>query len=92
MQNAGRDRGPQRGGEGAPPALIIDALGRRCPVPVIMLAEQIGDVQPGELVEVLADDAVAQTDVPAWCGLKAHELVRLEERPAGWSFLVRRSH
>jgi hypothetical protein len=24
--------------------------------------------------------------------LKAHELVRLEERPAGWSFLVRRAH
>jgi tRNA 2-thiouridine synthesizing protein A len=92
MQNAGSDRGPQRGGEGAPPALIIDALGRRCPVPVIMLAEQIGDVQPGELVEVLADDVVAQTDVPAWCGLKSHELVRLEKRPAGWSFLVRRSH
>jgi tRNA 2-thiouridine synthesizing protein A len=83
--------GPQRGGEDAPPALIIDALGRRCPVPVIMLAEQIGDVEPGQLVEVLADDAVSQTDLPAWCGLKSHELVRVEERPAGWSFLVRRS-
>jgi tRNA 2-thiouridine synthesizing protein A len=91
MQNAGHDRGPQRGGEDAPPALIIDALGRRCPVPVIMLAEQIGDVEPGQLVEVLADDAVSQTDLPAWCGLKSHELVRVEERPAGWSFLIRRS-
>jgi tRNA 2-thiouridine synthesizing protein A len=92
MQNAGGDRGPQAGGADAPPALVIDALGRLCPVPVIMLAEQIGDVQPGQLVEVLADDAVARTDVPAWCGLKSHELVSFEERPAGWSFLVRRSH
>jgi tRNA 2-thiouridine synthesizing protein A len=86
---------PPRDGEDpslAAPALIIDALGRRCPVPVILLAEQIGDVQPGQLVEVLADDPVAQTDLPAWCALKSHELVRLEERPAGWSFLVRRSH
>jgi tRNA 2-thiouridine synthesizing protein A len=86
---------PPSGGEDASlaaPALIIDALGRQCPVPVILLAEQIGDVQPGQLVEVLADDPVAQTDLPAWCALKSHELVRLEERTAGWSFLVRRSH
>jgi tRNA 2-thiouridine synthesizing protein A len=86
---------PQRGGEDAAldrPALVIDALGRRCPVPVILLADQILDVEPGQVVEVLADDPVAQTDLPAWCMLKAHELVRLEERPAGWSFLVRRAH
>lgn len=86
---------PEDGGEDASPAspaLIIDARGRRCPVPVILLAEQVRDVQPGQLVEVLADDPVARTDLPAWCALKSHELVRLEERPAGWSFLVRRSH
>ena len=85
---------PQRGGaeaQTAPPALTIDALGRRCPVPVILLAERIGEVQAGQLVEVLADDPVAKTDLPAWCALKAHELVRVEGRPAGWSFLVRRS-
>jgi tRNA 2-thiouridine synthesizing protein A len=93
MQNAGHDH--SGGAEAASPdapVLIVDALGRRCPVPVILLAERIGDVQPGQLVELLADDAVARTDLPAWCALKSHELVRLEERPAGWSFLVRRSH
>jgi tRNA 2-thiouridine synthesizing protein A len=91
MQNAEHDRTPQPGRQDPPAPLFIDALGTRCPVPVIMLAEQIGGIQPGQLVEVLADDPVARTDLPAWCALKSHELVRLEERPAGWSFLVRRS-
>ena len=86
---------PQRGGaeaQTAPPALTIDALGRRCPVPVILLAERIGEVQVGQLVEVLADDPVAKTDLPAWCALKSQEFVRTDDLEHGWSFLVRRSY
>jgi tRNA 2-thiouridine synthesizing protein A len=86
---------PQDGGAdapAAPPALTIDALGRSCPIPVILLAERIGEVQAGQLVEVLADDPVTRADLPAWCALKSHELVQVQDRPAGWSFLVRRSH
>jgi tRNA 2-thiouridine synthesizing protein A len=72
--------------------LTIAPLGRSCPVPVILLAERIGEVKAGQLVEVLADDPVTRSDLPAWCALKSHELVQIQGRPAGWSFLVRRSH
>ena len=81
---------------GAPPgpALRINALGRKCPIPIIMLAERIGEVPVGHLVEVLADDPAAKTDVPAWCGLKSHEFVAVTELGdvPGWSLLVRRSY
>jgi tRNA 2-thiouridine synthesizing protein A len=76
------------------PALCIDALGRKCPVPIIMLAERIGEVAVGQAVEVLADDPAAKTDVPAWCALKSHDFLTLAELPAesGWAFLIRRSY
>ncbi len=80
--------------EPEPPAARIDALGRKCPLPIIMLAGQIGSVPVGGLIQVLADDPAARTDVPAWCGLKAHQLVAVTElapRP-GWAFLVRRCY
>jgi tRNA 2-thiouridine synthesizing protein A len=81
-------------GAGQAPALRIDALGRKCPIPIIMLAERIGEVAVGRLVEVLADDPAAKTDVPAWCGLKSHEFVTFADLAdgAGWAFLVRRSY
>ncbi len=81
-------------GTGQPPALRIDALGRKCPIPIIMLAERIGEIAVGRLVEVLADDPAAKTDVPAWCGLKSHEFVGMSDLAgeAGWAFLVRRSY
>jgi tRNA 2-thiouridine synthesizing protein A len=75
-------------------ALSINALGRKCPLPIIMLAERIGEVAVGELVEVLADDPAAKTDVPAWCGLKSHEFAGSADLPGagGWAFYIRRSY
>ncbi len=74
------------------PALTIDALGKKCPIPIIMLAERIREVPVGRLVEVLADDPAAKTDLPAWCVIKSQDFVAMTELPVGWSFLVRRSY
>jgi tRNA 2-thiouridine synthesizing protein A len=75
-----------------PPALVVDALGRRCPVPVILLAERITEVGVGQVVELLADDPVMATELSAWCARTSHELAGQGDQPAGWSFLVRRAH
>jgi tRNA 2-thiouridine synthesizing protein A len=76
------------------PSLRIDALGKKCPLPIIMLAERIGDVPIGSVVEVLADDPATRTDVPAWCGLKSHEFVGAADLTptAGWAFRIRRNY
>jgi tRNA 2-thiouridine synthesizing protein A len=74
------------------PVLTIDALGRKCPIPIIMLAEQIRDVPVGAIVAVLADDPAAYSDVPAWCGMKSHECVFRSELPSGWAFGIRRRY
>src|ERR1700728_4860815 len=75
------------------PALTIDALGRKCPIPIIMLAERIREIPIGHVVAVLADDPAAESDVPAWCMLKSQEFLTMTDLPgAGWAFLVRRSY
>ena len=73
-------------------ALIIDALGRKCPIPIIMLAEQIRSVPLGAVVAVLADDPAAYTDIPSWCLMKAHEFAGHQELPqGGWALYIRRA-
>ena len=84
-------RGAQPGWPDAP-ALTIDALGKKCPIPIIMLAERIREVAIGQTIEVLADDPAAESDLPAWCRLKSQEFVCTQELLSGWSFLVRRSY
>lgn len=72
--------------------VTIDALGRKCPIPIIMLAEQIRDVPVGGVIAVLADDPAAYSDVPAWCRMKSHECVFRTDLPSGWSFGIRRRY
>ncbi|HTU07153.1 MAG TPA: sulfurtransferase TusA family protein [Trebonia sp.] len=74
------------------PVRTIDALGRKCPIPIIMLAEQIRDVPVGAVIAVLADDPAAYSDVPAWCTMKSHECVFRSDLPSGWAFGIRRRY
>ncbi|MUT91870.1 cysteine desulfurase/sulfurtransferase TusA family protein [Streptomyces sp. Z38] len=71
-------------------ALVVDALGRRCPIPVIELARVIGDVPVGGLVRVLADDEAARLDIPAWCEMRGQEYVGEQPADRGAAYVVRR--
>ncbi|WP_330291636.1 cysteine desulfurase/sulfurtransferase TusA family protein [Streptomyces sp. NBC_00576] len=71
-------------------SLVVDALGRRCPIPVIELAKRIGDVPVGGTVRVLSDDEAARLDIPAWCEMRGQEYVGEEPADRGAAYLVRR--
>lgn len=77
-------------GEGEGDALVVDALGRRCPIPVIELAKRIGEVPVGATVRVLSDDEAARLDIPAWCEMRGQEYVGEEPADRGAAYLVRR--
>ncbi|GHG72219.1 cysteine desulfurase/sulfurtransferase TusA family protein [Streptomyces griseocarneus] len=70
--------------------LVVDSLGKRCPIPVIELAKVIGDVPVGGLVTVLSDDEAARLDIPAWCAMRGQEYVGERAAPAGVAYTVRR--
>ncbi|MDT0461597.1 cysteine desulfurase/sulfurtransferase TusA family protein [Streptomyces gibsoniae] len=71
-------------------ALVVDALGKVCPIPVIELAKVIGDVPVGGTVRVLADDEAARLDIPAWCEMRGQQYVGEEPAERGSAYLVRR--
>jgi cysteine desulfurase len=69
----GAPTGARPATDGGAGGLVVDARGKRCPIPVIELAKVIGDVPVGGVVTVLSDDAAARLDVPAWCGMRGQE-------------------
>ncbi|MGI5442797.1 cysteine desulfurase/sulfurtransferase TusA family protein [Streptomyces shenzhenensis] len=71
-------------------ALVVDARGKRCPIPVIELAKVIGEVPVGGEVRVLADDEAARLDIPAWCEMRGQEYVGEEAADHGSAYVVRR--
>jgi TusA-related sulfurtransferase len=56
---------------------VVDALGLRCPMPVLELARQVAaaGLAAGSDVEVLSDDPAAAADVPAWAQMRGHDYV-----------------
>jgi tRNA 2-thiouridine synthesizing protein A len=91
-QRGAREQPPAPQPAEPPPELTIDALGRKCPIPIIMLAERISQVPVGAIVAVLADDAAAKTDIPAWCRMKSQDFVRDLPLERGWAFHIRRRY
>ncbi|MFC9908560.1 cysteine desulfurase/sulfurtransferase TusA family protein [Streptomyces sp. NPDC127197] len=71
-------------------SLVVDAVGKLCPIPVIELAKVIGDVPVGGTVRVLADDEAARLDIPAWCAMRGQEYVGEEPADQGSAYVVRR--
>ncbi|MFJ9677314.1 cysteine desulfurase/sulfurtransferase TusA family protein [Streptomyces sp. NPDC101194] len=71
-------------------SLVVDTLGKRCPIPVIELAKVIGDVPLGGTVTVLSDDEAARLDIPAWCAMRGQEYVGEEPADRGSAHVVRR--
>ncbi|MFD4558077.1 cysteine desulfurase/sulfurtransferase TusA family protein [Streptomyces sp. NPDC058469] len=72
-------------------SLVVDALGKRCPIPVIELAKVIGDVPIGGTVKVLSDDEAARLDIPAWCEMRGQEYMGEEKADQGTAYLIRRT-
>lgn len=73
--------------------MILDARGRRCPLPILDLARHIGEVEVGDTITVEADDPAARPDIAAWCRMRGHEFVGKTMAADGTpSYVVRRMH
>lgn len=71
--------------------LVVDSRGRRCPLPVIDLAQRITEISIGDVIAVIADDPAAQYDVSAWCGMRGHEYLGKSTQDGTPVYLVRRN-
>jgi tRNA 2-thiouridine synthesizing protein A len=73
--------------------VVLDARGRRCPLPILDLARHIGDAAVGDTITVEADDPAAGPDIQAWCRMRGHEFVATGTAADGVAaYTVRRLH
>jgi tRNA 2-thiouridine synthesizing protein A len=72
-------------------ACTLDMTGYFCPEPVIRVNEAIGDIEIGEVLELLADDPSSEPDIKSWTKRTGHELVSIGEDEGVFRFLIRRT-
>lgn len=52
----------------------VDALGQKCPMPLLMAKRALRDLAAGEVLEVLADDPGSTRDFSAFAKLAGHRV------------------
>jgi len=72
------------------PADTLDAIGLLCPEPLFQARTAIDSLDPGDVLEVLADDPAAEEDLTRFAKRAGHEMVAVEDEGDFKRFLIRR--
>jgi tRNA 2-thiouridine synthesizing protein A len=70
--------------------LVINALGQKCPIPILTLRDKLEEVKVGQTLELISDDIGSKTDVPAFCKRTGHELLKTWNGKETLHFLIRK--
>jgi TusA-related sulfurtransferase len=69
----------------------LDARGLLCPMPIVKTAKAMKELEPGQVLKVMATDRGSIADIPAWCESTGHELAgSYEEDGDVLVFLIRK--
>jgi tRNA 2-thiouridine synthesizing protein A len=74
----------------AEPDLVVDALGLKCPLPVLRLRKRLEPLPAGARVRLLADDPAAHVDVPHFCAEQGHVFEGADEEEGRTAFTLRK--
>jgi tRNA 2-thiouridine synthesizing protein A len=68
----------------------LDFKGLSCPLPIVKTAVAIKQLQPGELVEVMATDPGSVADFTAWSQATGNQLLEHTSDGAVYRFVIRK--
>lgn len=68
----------------------LDAIGLRCPEPVMMVRLNIRKIASGETLLVFADDPSTTRDIPSFCQFMEHQLVAQQVDNLPYQYLIKK--
>ncbi|MBP8152283.1 MULTISPECIES: sulfurtransferase TusA [Aeromonas] len=68
----------------------LNAIGLRCPEPVMMVRKKVRLMAEGETLLVSADDPSTTRDIPSFCRFMDHTLIASETEQAPYRYLIRK--
>ena len=60
--------------------MILDCLGKRCPLPIIQLAKALSDKPVGFELTLLSDDPASAPDLIAWARMTANSVETIDSK------------
>jgi TusA-related sulfurtransferase len=70
---------------------VQDSIGQLCPMPIAFLAKNMRDLEPGQVLEIHADDDGAHADIPSWCRQTNNEFLGEEDAGDFFKYYIKKS-
>lgn len=68
----------------------LDALGLRCPEPVMMVRKSVRHMNDGETLLIIADDPATTRDIPSFCEFMDHTLIASQTESTPYQYLIKK--
>ena len=69
----------------------LDAIGLRCPEPVMMVRLNIRNIASGETLLITCDDPSTTRDIPSFCQFMEHELIAKQTDTKPYLYVIKKS-
>lgn len=73
------------------PTQELNALGLRCPEPVMMVRKTVRNMEGGQTLLVQADDPATVRDIPSFCRFMGHELIEQQTEVLPYTYLIKKA-
>ncbi|MCL1068049.1 sulfurtransferase TusA [Shewanella olleyana] len=68
----------------------LDALGLRCPEPVMMIRKTVRKMAEGETLLITADDPATTRDIPSFCEFMDHTLIASDTKQTPYKYMIKK--
>lgn len=68
----------------------LDAIGLRCPEPVMMIRSKVRKMADGETLSISADDPSTTRDIPSFCRFMDHRLLAQQTDDLPYQYVIKK--
>lgn len=69
--------------------LELDCKGMFCPMPIVKLKKATKNMQPGQVLRLVATDPGSKRDIPAWAEKTGNEILDSSEKEKEFTFIIK---
>ena len=71
--------------------LTLNAVGKKCPMPVLMTKKELKKMSSGQILELVVDDKGALKDVPALINKTGDSILETKEDGSNITFMIQKA-